>query len=190
MNSLNRAFSDMGVLRASMRRGDDFYTFLASSSLSKPYTEVTREERQSAKEAFFSLLTSDQDWYQDIVNFHEEVLHDRQDEGISTPHIPSQKIKELRIELMVEEFSELLQAYDSGDLVGVADGGTDLIVVILGAMISSGIDLRPIWKEVHKTNMAKKGGLKRADGKLLKPEGWKSPEIGKLLMQQLGVQNE
>ena len=50
--------------------------------------------------------------------------------------------------------------------------------------MSLGVDLEPIWKEVHKTNMAKIPGNSRKDGKVLKPEGWVSPDIKASLREQ------
>jgi predicted HAD superfamily Cof-like phosphohydrolase len=40
-----------------------------------------------------------------------------------------------------------------------------------------GVDLRPFFREVHRTNMHKLTGPKREDGKQLKPPGWKPPRI-------------
>lgn len=40
-----------------------------------------------------------------------------------------------------------------------------------------GVDLKPFFMEVHRTNMNKLQGPKREDGKQLKPEGWKPPRI-------------
>lgn len=40
-----------------------------------------------------------------------------------------------------------------------------------------GIDMRPFFLEVHRTNMWKLKGPKREDGKQLKPEGWKPPRL-------------
>lgn len=40
-----------------------------------------------------------------------------------------------------------------------------------------GVDLRPFFREVHRTNMHKLAGPKREDGKQLKPPGWKPPRI-------------
>ena len=40
-----------------------------------------------------------------------------------------------------------------------------------------GIDLRPFFLEVHRTNMHKLNGPVREDGKRLKPPGWKPPRI-------------
>lgn len=39
------------------------------------------------------------------------------------------------------------------------------------------LDLRPFFREVHRTNMWKLKGPKREDGKQLKPVGWKPPRI-------------
>lgn len=40
-----------------------------------------------------------------------------------------------------------------------------------------GVDLRPFFREVHRTNMHKLKGPKREDGKQLKPPDWKPPRI-------------
>lgn len=44
-----------------------------------------------------------------------------------------------------------------------------------------GVDLRPFFREVHRTNMNKLKGPKREDGKQLKPDGWKPPRIEAML---------
>jgi len=121
------------------------------------------------------------DWYQDIVDFHKQVM---EDDFPKKPYIPSPELKELRGILIIEETSETLDAMDKGDLAKIADGIADSIVVLLGTAVTYGIDIRPIWDEVHRTNMAKKGGKLRRDGKLLKPKGWKPPEIKRLIKEQ------
>jgi predicted HAD superfamily Cof-like phosphohydrolase len=82
---------------------------------------------------------------------------------------------------MHEELSELEKAMEEGDLVGIADGLADLLYVVYGTSVSYGIDVRPIFEEVHRTNMAKVGGAVREDGKVLKPDGWLPPDIAPLL---------
>jgi len=121
------------------------------------------------------------DWYQDLVDFHEQVVLDN---FPKQPYIPDKQRKLLRGGLIIEEISETLDAIDKDDLVKIADGIADSIVVLLGTAVTYGIDIRPVWDEVHRSNMAKKGGKLRADGKLLKPKGWKPPEIEKEVRRQ------
>lgn len=52
------------------------------------------------------------------------------------------------------------------------------------AAYSLGLDIKPLFEEVHRTNMLKVGGPTRADGKILKPEGWQPPRIRELLIEQ------
>jgi predicted HAD superfamily Cof-like phosphohydrolase len=124
------------------------------------------------------------DFCKDILEFHDEVILNRFTEGKDYPHIPSQGIIDLRRKLVKEETDELFLGIDSNNLEEIADGAADSIVVIIGLCITYGIDLQKIWDEVHRTNMLKKDGPIRADGKRLKPSGWKPPEIKKLLNDQ------
>jgi predicted HAD superfamily Cof-like phosphohydrolase len=90
----------------------------------------------------------------------------------------------LRSDLIREEADETCKALSRGDLVEVADGLCDLVYVSLGTAVACGFDLAPLFREVHRTNMAKRPGLKNAAGKLMKPAGWKPPEIATLLRRQ------
>jgi predicted HAD superfamily Cof-like phosphohydrolase len=46
------------------------------------------------------------------------------------------------------------------------------------------VDLRPFFREVHRTNMHKvKHGIMREDGKILKPTDWKPPRIATMLQR-------
>jgi predicted HAD superfamily Cof-like phosphohydrolase len=65
-------------------------------------------------------------------------------------------------------------------LAEVIDGGIDLIVVTLGLLLNLGVDVQAAWDEVLESNMAKVGpnGLRlRHDGKILKPPGWRAPNL-------------
>jgi predicted HAD superfamily Cof-like phosphohydrolase len=57
-----------------------------------------------------------------------------------------------------------------------------MIWVILGYCYMKGFDVDGAWKEVARSNLAKIDPttgkvIKRADGKVLKPEGWTPPEL-------------
>jgi predicted HAD superfamily Cof-like phosphohydrolase len=70
------------------------------------------------------------------------------------------------------------------DMLGLVDGLADLDYVVEGTRLEFGVDGAPIAAEVHRANMAKVGGPVRADGKRLKPEGWKPPNIAEELWRQ------
>jgi predicted HAD superfamily Cof-like phosphohydrolase len=72
----------------------------------------------------------------------------------------------------------------------IAQGDVELFVrwandLVQGCWMAAadglGIDLRPFFREVHRANMQKLTGPKRADGKQLKPEGWQPPRIQEML---------
>lgn len=55
------------------------------------------------------------------------------------------------------------------------------LYVVFGTAIEFGVDLTPFFAEVHRTNMLKVGGATRADGKILKPDGWEPLRIAMML---------
>ena len=72
------------------------------------------------------------------------------------------------------------------DPVETLDALIDIIVVTIGAIHSMGADAEGAWKEVMRTNFAKidkeTGKVrKREDGKVLKPVGWKAPELAQFI---------
>jgi hypothetical protein len=78
--------------------------------------------------------------------------------------------------------SEVIEAWAQ-----VIDAMCDTIVVVHNTSNAMGIDLEPFYDEVHRTNMAKIGGPKDADGKQLKPEGWEGPRILELLSAEVAT---
>lgn len=120
------------------------------------------------------------DWMRDVINFNRKF-------GVKVldkPGIPDRETALMRIHLVDEEKEELDESFAEDDLVGISDAITDLIYVLIGMADAYGIDLRPIWDIVHESNMAKEGGGKRPDGKILKPEGWKPPDIASEIERQ------
>lgn len=100
------------------------------------------------------------------------------------PSVPDARVRALRVALIREELDELAEATSREDVVGVADALADLLYVTYGAAIAWGIDIRPVFTEVHATNMAKAGGPVREDGKVLKPAGWRPPDVAGILRRQ------
>lgn len=119
-------------------------------------------------------------WSDDVKAFHKKFGFPVRE----YPTVPEDGEQLLRMGLIVEEYEELLSAMGKKDLVGIADGAIDLIYVILGMLHTYGIDPAPVWEEVQKTNMRKEGGSKNPSGKLLKPPGWRPPNIRGALVSQ------
>lgn len=92
---------------------------------------------------------------------------------------------ELYMDLIVEEFKELVVAYGNRDRVEIADACADLKWVIEGLETTLNIPQQEVWDEVARSNLAKIGPSgkveKRADGKVLKPEGWTPPDIKSII---------
>lgn len=90
---------------------------------------------------------------------------------------------DMYIRLIEEEFIEL---QDADNDVDTLDALIDILVVTIGAIHSMGADGEGAWIEVMRSNFAKIDHdtgkvLKREDGKVLKPEGWKPPELARYL---------
>jgi len=116
-------------------------------------------------------------WQRKVQRFHEKFGLMVQRYGANFAFV------ELRKSLIEEECRELLEAIDQRDMPAAIDGGCDLIYVVLGSFVSWGVNLDPFFAEVHRANMRKTGGPKRGDGKILKPEGWESPDIAGILAE-------
>lgn len=94
------------------------------------------------------------------------------------------EIKQLRVRLIQEEFDELKESMATGNLASVAKEMADLLYVIYGTAVSYGIDMKPVFQEVHRSNLSKVGGYKRADGKWMKPPTYSPAMLEPILEAQ------
>ncbi len=101
------------------------------------------------------------------------------------PAIPDEPTKFLRKRLIQEEFEELQEAMDEKDLPSIAKELADLLYVVYGTAVSLGIDMEPVFSEVHRSNMSKVGGYKREDGKWVKPATYSPASLDKILENQI-----
>ena len=113
------------------------------------------------------------------------------------PSTPPPATMALRLRLLEEEYTELVEALTEAgypasakQLGSIAKESADLIYVVLGILVTYGIDMEPVWKEVQATNMDKLRGPKRDDGKQLKPEGWQAPDIEAIIWDQIDAEAE
>lgn len=95
---------------------------------------------------------------------------------------------QLRMSLMEEELGEFWIAAKDEDLVGMADALGDLLYVVLGTAVSAGIDMEPIFNEIHRSNMTKFiDGKRRDDGKWMKGPSYAPPDLAPILREQGGA---
>ncbi|MGC4097446.1 MAG: MazG nucleotide pyrophosphohydrolase domain-containing protein [Nitrospira sp.] len=102
----------------------------------------------------------------------------------ATPMDLNEDTKELRVRLIQEEFDELKEAMAAGNLAAVAKELADLLYVTYGTAVSYGIDMDPVFREVHRSNLSKIGGYKRADGKWIKPPTYSPADIESIVEVQ------
>lgn len=116
-----------------------------------------------------------------VEDFHKKI-------GATINHIPSQISPELyrqRLKIISEELKELEEAMQQGNIISIADALADLEYAILGTAIAHGIDLEPVFNEIHRSNMTK-DAPKTKDGKGVKGKNYSPPDISKILANLKG----
>lgn len=91
--------------------------------------------------------------------------------------------------LINEEYWEFQDAIKASDDVEQLDACMDMIWVILGYCKMKGFDVYGAWNEVARSNLAKIDihtlkVIKNEAGKVMKPEGWKPPELAKFVTKE------
>ncbi|MBB6098952.1 putative HAD superfamily Cof-like phosphohydrolase [Deinobacterium chartae] len=103
------------------------------------------------------------------------------------PTAPPADLLRLRRTLVSEEYREVMEAFEAAleasergeafDLAPLVHELTDLLYVVYGGILACGVDPDAVFEEVHRANLAKTTGPRRADGKQLKPEGWQPADV-------------
>ena len=97
----------------------------------------------------------------------------------------SDKINELRFNLIKEELEELRIAIDTKNLVEVADALTDILYVAYGAGHAFGINLDKCFDEVQQSNMSKlddqSNPIYNDSGKVMKGPKYFKPDLSKFI---------
>ena len=99
----------------------------------------------------------------------------------------SDKLKELRFNLMAEENQEYLEAAKKNDLVEVADALGDMLYILCGTILTHGMQHKTeeVFNEIQRSNMSKLGvdgnPIYREDGKVMKGPNYFKPNISEIL---------
>lgn len=100
-----------------------------------------------------------------------------------------EELAQLRVALLEEEVDEFVTAAHERDIVGIADALADVVYVAYGTALTYGIDLDLVLSEVHRANMSKLDArgrpVKRADGKVVKSDRYRAPDVRQTLQLQL-----
>ena len=103
----------------------------------------------------------------------------------SRPSFSTEKINQLRYNLINEELEELKHAIANKDLLEVADALTDILYVTYGAGHAFGIDLDRCFEEVQNSNMSKldENGkpIYNDSGKVMKGPNYFKPDLSKFV---------
>jgi predicted HAD superfamily Cof-like phosphohydrolase len=100
------------------------------------------------------------------------------------PGPPDASTVQFRVDLIQEECNEFCDACGYHNFLDAIDALVDILYVTYGAALAFGVDLEPIFKEVHRANMTKTGGHRRADGKVLKPADFVPPNLAPIIQKQ------
>jgi predicted HAD superfamily Cof-like phosphohydrolase len=144
-----------------------------------------------------------------VIEFHQE-FQSEQGQGEGPPHVPLDQHVRLRLRLIFEEAFEALEAclHPAGslttdalritkakvalliaspldvDLPEFIDALGDIDYVVEGSRLACGVNGAPIAAEIHRSNMSKKGGHRRVDGKWVKPSTYSKADIAGELRKQ------
>tara|TARA_X000000368_G_scaffold16219_1_gene12833 strand:+ start:261 stop:632 length:372 start_codon:yes stop_codon:yes gene_type:complete len=103
----------------------------------------------------------------------------------SKASFPSDKIINLRLDLIREELLELEEAIEKKDIKEVADALTDILYVTYGAGHAFGINLDKCFEEVQNSNMSKLGAdgkpIYNENGKVMKGPSYFKPNLNKFV---------
>ena len=101
------------------------------------------------------------------------------------PSFSSERINNLRYELIREELDEFKDALKNQDILEVADALTDILYVTYGAGHAFGIDLDKCFEEVQQSNMSKldeRGKpIYNESGKVMKGPNYFKPDLTKFV---------
>ena len=115
---------------------------------------------------------------QSVAEFH--TFYDAGD--LPSPGIPARDVYVLRRKLIEEELDEYFNAACNGDRAEVLDALCDLTYVLMGTVLVHGMGdvFDAAFAEVHRSNLRKFPdgvALRRADGKVIKPDSWTPPNL-------------
>ncbi len=131
--------------------------------------------------------------FDDVKQFHTKY-------DLLRPELPgllSDDVYEFRAKFLEEEVREFRDAHEQRDLATAADSLIDLVYVACGTAVMMGLPWEAIWNAVQRANMQKVRAKNAAESKtgtgrghaqdVIKPPGWKAPNVGLILAAYAGL---
>ena len=138
------------------------------------------------------LTSSENKFLYDIRRFHERF----QLEYDGPPRQLEEEMSNFRIEFLMEELDEYINAADAGNLEAQFDALIDLVYVALGTAYLHGFPFQEGWDEVQRANMSKVRAARPEQSKrstaldVVKPAGWQGPDIAAILEKYSDQRNQ
>lgn len=95
-------------------------------------------------------------------------------------HAPEYYLERYR--MVNEEMQELHDAMSEGDKVKILDALVDIVYFAVGTAVQLDMEFMPAFVRVHNANMQKvRAYTERSAVDLVKPPGWKAPDLSDLV---------
>jgi len=103
----------------------------------------------------YIILEMEKSNYQKVVEFCKTFGHPAHNNVQHDVWTKDPKLVKLRVDLIREEFNELVHAVEHHDMVETVDALADILVVTYGMGAAFGVDLDKAMSLVHESNMSK-----------------------------------
>ena len=104
----------------------------------------------------------------------------------TTPALLKKSLLRFRADFITEEADEFHESVEEEDLTRMVDALGDLLYVLYGTATALGVDMEPVFAEIHRSNMTKEVAESK-DAKGVKGPGYSPPNLHRVLNNQGGV---
>ena len=128
----------------------------------------------------------------DIDSFHKKFKFEKNDK-VGIPD--NNELVNFRTSFLIEELAEYTQAITKKDAAGALDALVDIVYIALGTAWLFNLPFEKAWQEVQKANMSKirtksKSKKRGTSFDVVKPKGWRPPDIEQIIDEEREKQNE
>ena len=128
----------------------------------------------------------------DIDSFHKKYKFEK-NEKVGIPD--DNELVNFRTSFLMEELAEYTQAITKKDAAGALDALVDIVYIALGTAWLFNLPFERAWEQVQKANMNKirsksKSKKRGTSFDVIKPKGWRPPDIEQVIEEEREKQNE